>query len=272
MAEVMLRVEEASDKKKRRIPVVILSCLLVFALIGGGTLAYLTVKTNTESNVFVAGNINAELIEAKWTPKETPDGTSGSEIAKKMLPGVTAPKDPLIKNTSNITESEYAGIMLVFEKATERNPGNDDWATMSEDEVTALLKGVGTVTTAGDVSSPGLSIASSWGDRIDVDGAVTAVVPGQRVYKFANTIANDNSTDAIFAAVGIIPNAGSEDWDGDLSSVEAKNFMTWLNADNGCNGHFRITVKGAAVQATEVSDDQAKESILKLFGYGIPTP
>lgn len=269
MSPVTYRIEEEQKKRRLSLPLLALICFLVLVLAGGTTLAYLTAKTNEASNVFTAGNIKAELIEAAWTPKDSPDGTSGSEIAEKMLPGVTAPKDPLIKNTSDFSEDEYTGLLLVFEKAaTVDASGNPlTWATMSEDEVTALLKGVGTKTSSGAVDSPGLNIATNWGSRIDISANVSPVVPGQRAYLYNSTIAKDASTDAVFQSVGIISQAGSGTWDGNVANVTADNFMTWLYDDAGCKGHFRITIKGAAVQATGVTQAEAQKSILTMFGY-----
>lgn len=270
MSTITYQIEEEKKERRFRMPFAIMACLLVLLLAGGGTLAYLTAKTNEASNVFTAGNIKAELIEAAWTPKSSPDGTSGSEIAQKMLPGITAPKDPLIKNTSEIAENEYTGIMLVFEKATSVDgSGNPSgWGTMTEDEVSALLQGVGTTTTSGgSVTTAGLNVATNWGSRIDTSSNVSTVLAGQRVYLHNSTIAKDASTAAIFEGVGIIPQAGSETWDGDVTHVTANNFMTWLYDDAGCKGHFRITVKGAAVQATGVSQADAQDTVLTMFGY-----
>lgn len=62
---------------------VILSMLLVFTVLVGGTIAYLTSKTDTVTNTFTVGNINITLAE-----------TTGENY--KMVPGNQLAKDPKV--------------------------------------------------------------------------------------------------------------------------------------------------------------------------------
>lgn len=67
-------------KKKTSI---ILSMLLVFTIVVGGTIAYLMAKTDTVTNTFTVGNINIDLTE-----------TTGENY--KMVPGNVLDKDPKV--------------------------------------------------------------------------------------------------------------------------------------------------------------------------------
>ena len=67
-------------KKKTSI---ILSMLLVFTIVVGGTIAYLMAKTDTVTNTFTVGNINIDLTE-----------TTGKNY--KMLPGNVLAKNPKV--------------------------------------------------------------------------------------------------------------------------------------------------------------------------------
>lgn len=271
MANVEYKIEGTTPQRKNKMTVFV-AFLAVVVLIAGGTLAYLTTTTNQESNVFTAGNIKAQLIEATWTAADPADGTSGSEIAQNMLPGVIAPKDPLIKNISGTDISEWTGLMLTFEKpATVDVDGTPlTWTTMTEAEVANLLIGVGIDdATSGDIAA-GIALNSNWA-RID-NGVGVGQQAGKRVYAFNAVIADTASTDALFKRVGILSTAGSADdpWVSG-TTVTIDNFMTWLNAplaDGGLAGNYRITIDGAAVQDDGVQSD-ANNTILGLFGFSI---
>ena len=70
-------------KKKRIVSLSLVVALI--AIIAGGTYAYFTDKTQTETNVFTVGNVKIELTEPKW-----------DEDNNHILPSVDLPKDPTI--------------------------------------------------------------------------------------------------------------------------------------------------------------------------------
>lgn len=74
---------------KKKLTLVV-SLLLVMALSIGGTLAYLTDKTEAITNTFTVGNVKIALAETNVD--------EGSELANsyKMIPGNTIAKDPTI--------------------------------------------------------------------------------------------------------------------------------------------------------------------------------
>jgi len=91
--------------KKKKLLTVALSVLLVAAIAVGATLAYLSTRTNIETNTFTfAENVRALLTEPNWDPDD----------ARDLVPGMEIAKDPQITNTSNNGVDEYAAIKLVF--------------------------------------------------------------------------------------------------------------------------------------------------------------
>lgn len=78
---------------KKKLTLVV-SLLLVMALSIGGTLAYLTDKTDAIENTFTVGNVTIELTETFNTDT---DGENGNDAwTGKIVPGATVDKDPTI--------------------------------------------------------------------------------------------------------------------------------------------------------------------------------
>lgn len=72
---------------KKKTLALLLSLVLVFGVIAGGTLAWLTAKSDTVVNTFTTSDINVKLAESKGVT--TTDGKSF-----KMVPGKSIEKDP----------------------------------------------------------------------------------------------------------------------------------------------------------------------------------
>ena len=95
-----------------------LALVLVVAVASvGGTIAWLTDKTDAVTNTFTVGDINIEL-------KETlkPDGTTLAPNEKweaKLIPGTTYAKDPVVTVKAN---SEECYLFVKFEEIN--NPSN----------------------------------------------------------------------------------------------------------------------------------------------------
>lgn len=85
---------------KKKIVILALAFVLVFALGIGGTLAWLTDKTNEVKNTFTVGDVNIELKETK-----TPDGTEVAagvtDWSAQMIPGYTYSKNPKVTVKAN---------------------------------------------------------------------------------------------------------------------------------------------------------------------------
>lgn len=95
---------------------VVLSLVLVLCLAVGGTLAWLTAKTDTVTNTFTVGDINLELYEhvlqADGTLGETTTNSGNDNY--KMVPGNTLPKDPTVVVKAN---SEACWLFVKVEKS-----------------------------------------------------------------------------------------------------------------------------------------------------------
>lgn len=72
---------------KKKTLALLLSLVLVFGVIAGGTLAWLTAQSDTVVNTFTTSDINVKLAETKG--ENTSDGKSF-----KMVPGKSIEKDP----------------------------------------------------------------------------------------------------------------------------------------------------------------------------------
>ena len=97
--------------KKKRISLV-MALVLVLTCVIGGTLAYLTAKTNSVTNTFTVGNIDITLAET------TTD--------YKMVPGNTIAKDPTVTVNAG---SEACWLFVKIEEST--NPKLDDYISYS---------------------------------------------------------------------------------------------------------------------------------------------
>lgn len=112
---------------KKQIILGITSMVLVSAIAVGGTLAFLSAKTNEMTNTFTAvgSDISGQLREPAWDGYDfganNPDGKTanpikadgeprnqaeldalGVNMAKEMYPTMEIPKNPMLKNTSSI--------------------------------------------------------------------------------------------------------------------------------------------------------------------------
>ena len=89
---------------KKKITLVV-SLLLVMALSIGGTLAFLTDKTEAIENTFTVGNIEITLAESVDTDKD-------GKASFKIVPGATDDKDPTI---TVVEESEKCYVYALIE-------------------------------------------------------------------------------------------------------------------------------------------------------------
>lgn len=77
----------------------VLACVLLVGGVIGGTLAWLTAKTNEVTNVFTTSDIDITLQEHKYDPDKdelTNTETTTGVDNYKMIPGWTIPKDPWV--------------------------------------------------------------------------------------------------------------------------------------------------------------------------------
>ena len=95
--------------------VLLLAVVLLFGCAVGGTLAWLTDKSETVSNTFAATGIDITLLETKL---DTTDKTTTANVYP-LIPGKEYKKDPVVtvKGTTNVD-------CWLLVKVNESNPGN----------------------------------------------------------------------------------------------------------------------------------------------------
>ena len=96
---------------KKRTMALLAAVLLVVGVAIGGTLAWLTAKSDTVTNTFTTSDINITLTES-----------TGQEY--KMVPGMDIAKNPKV---TVATESEDCYLFVKLEKSTD--PKFDDYMT-----------------------------------------------------------------------------------------------------------------------------------------------
>lgn len=98
-----------------------LALVLVIGCTIGGTLAWLTAKTNDVENTFVAGQIGTLELDESDTDAET-DGKQHQYI---VIPGVDITKDPKVTYTPTTADGTVPVDAYVFVKLT--GIGNNKW-------------------------------------------------------------------------------------------------------------------------------------------------
>ena len=124
-------------KNTKKIARCTLALCVVVALSVGGTLAYLSMSTNTKTNTFTfvgvnAAGLDAELQEPAWDALPDADGDGIPDDAESMVPGRAVTKDPVVVNTGTI--SEYVGLKVSFTK--------NDGTAYTDAEVATLLANI----------------------------------------------------------------------------------------------------------------------------------
>lgn len=102
---------------KKKTVALLLSLVLVFGVIAGGTLAWLTAQSDTVVNTFTTSDINVKLAESKG--ENTSDGKSF-----KMVPGKSIEKDP---KAWVVAGSEDCYLFVKLEWENNENKQYLDW-------------------------------------------------------------------------------------------------------------------------------------------------
>jgi len=224
---------------RKTLTLALLSVALVLVISAGGTLAYLSTTTKTQSNVFTpAENIRARLNEPNWDQAE----------ALKMVPGKEVWKDPMITNTGQTTE-------FVAQRLTFRY---DDGSVMSQTDLIRLLNLI-------NISWNSNWILCNGSITKDSSGKVTAITQ-PLVYYYNKALSPGEISDPIFSSVSV-----KTESDGihetDLRWLQGVKIVNGaIVKDPTALGAFRIGIEGAAVQALgyETAADAAVE-LVNLF-------
>lgn len=150
---------------KKKTLAIALAVVLVLCCAVGGTLAWLSDKTDPVTNTFTAGDISIDLTETFNTDK---DGNGTNDAWEgKMVPGNTLAKDPTVTVKAN---SEACWLFVKVEKTN--NP--DDYLTYTIDSGWKALTGVdGVYYREVAASTTDQSFAVLTGNQVVVKNTVT---------------------------------------------------------------------------------------------------
>lgn len=105
---------------KKKTIIRLTAIVAIASIIAGFTLAYLTDVTSAKTNTFTASNgIDIQLAEPLWDNVAYDGGdagvtsTLGNTLANNILPGREIPKNPSVKNASDL-ESVWVAVKLTY--------------------------------------------------------------------------------------------------------------------------------------------------------------
>ena len=128
---------------KKKTIAMLMASIMLFGVVTGSTLAWLTAKSADVVNTFTVGDINIVLDEAPLNEKGELDKTASRVTSiddYKMIPGVTLPKDPQVRVLADsedcylfvkITESSNYDDFMTYEVMAE-------WTLLKEENNSAI--------------------------------------------------------------------------------------------------------------------------------------
>lgn len=205
---------------------------LVGAMTLGGTMAYLTTKTQPKVNNFTFDSdaIKAVLVEPDWDGIIGYDGTTaqydtkkhanaeaaaadvnlGMNVAKDMIPGEVAPKNPIVKNTCDY--DEWVALKVTYVKTGTDMPLTDE----EMEKVNAAMTSI------------------DYSDAWEEISALSVETKGQsKVYFYETKLEAGDQTEALFTEIAVSSEATNEQ----LKALEDM-------------GGFDIKIEGFATQGS----------------------
>lgn len=163
---------------KKRLLVVV-SLVLILAVAAGGTVAWLTDRTETVKNTFTIGDIDIRLTEAGADPNQ--DKTR-LEQSFKMVPGVAMSKEPkvIVEKGSEpcwvfvkVEESSVLSDYIEYAVDADKDLATDNWTPL--DGVTGVYyyKQETPVTADGGLTLSILAVNTNTGEEVLVKPTVT---------------------------------------------------------------------------------------------------
>ena len=217
-----------------------LACVLLIGCVVGGTVAWLTAKTNEVTNVFTTSDINISLQEHKYdatNDKLMDEETHTGVDNYKMVPGWTIPKDPwlTVKKDSEdcwlfIKVEEKGGDVTVgstacsFENFIAYKIDDNNWNQL-KDELGNVVEGVYYCYAKDITSDRNIKILA--GGEYEYDGVTYTWEPNQVLTKpevtkeMMNAVKTDNKPTLTFTAYA------SQYWKNNTTAFEA--IEAWNN-------------------------------------------
>lgn len=142
---------------KKKTVALLMALVLIFGVAAGGTVAWLTDKTETITNTFIDSDINITLTETK----------GGDAKTFKMIPGGTIDKDPKVTVKAG---SEACWLFVKLEKSA----NYDDYLAHGiADGWTAVPGADGVYYRKENATSADVTYSVLAGDKLTVDNDVT---------------------------------------------------------------------------------------------------
>lgn len=136
----------ARQRKLRNRRIALTVCLMLVVMVAsiGGTVAWLTAKTDPVVNTFTYGDINIDLYEHNYVASTNSLGTTEVKNVEdyKIIPGVNLPKDPTVKVTKG---SEKCWLFVKVEKTGTFVEGKvtydiaDGWTQLTGEGITGTV-------------------------------------------------------------------------------------------------------------------------------------
>lgn len=246
-------------RSKKRISMLVATAAVIAVSIGA-TYAFLTSETDKLENTFTpSDNIQVEIQEPNWTgdKDDNNDGQSGKEKAEKYTPNILIEKDPFLKNTtsSNSHNDEYVAMELDY--YIQDSTGKMQEVTYSEfKKIASVYSYNGTELVEGFShtwkASP--KFENGENDRFLYYGATgnLCILP------------KNDTTIPLFDYVKINPELKLKDQNGNDVTITMKDVNGNSFTVKGMP-KFEIDVKGFAVQADNITVDEAVTELVNLM-------
>lgn len=181
---------------KKKIALICTAVVLVAAIAVGGTLALLTDQTDPVQNTFTVGKgISIDLKEPAWDGEDFDGNTStasedlGENLAQNFVPSRVIPKDPTVKNTSDM-DAVWIAVKL------------DVGYNLNEDGTTYQVTGKDALDKIQDFAK--IDWNNGWEEK-DTDNSL--------VYYYKTTVAAGAETANLFSEVAINNDANEQGMD-----------------------------------------------------------
>lgn len=122
---------------KKKITIMVTALALVLCFVAGGTLAWLTDRTDSVRNTFTVGDVDITLVET-WNTDSNSDGTMDSWSAQ-VIPGNTYEKDPKVTVVGSEDAVDCWLFVMVEEKGNAQIYLNYDFTFDNENSGWELL-------------------------------------------------------------------------------------------------------------------------------------
>lgn len=243
--------------KKKKLMMAVVSASLVGVVAIGGTLAYLSDKSNTVTNTFNVGSgyvtdkdhTGLWLDEKNVTDPDGPERTEKGNQYTELMPGSVVEKDPTFHLTKGSTDS------YVFAEVK----GLD-----------ALVKAgfVVSDTDLNNVPEPASNLSDSWQKVADFGDDQDAGLDGLYIYGIKDSWAEGGIQP-------MTPGGGEDGYTYDAMFNYVKYSSTVENGQHDANyknGLNDVTVRGVAVQEANLTWQQAQVEAEKVLAGPTATP